>query len=477
MRRKSYWAPDGSLLGKRGGGARMGRVTSAWCAAVVCGMVLLAWAAGVGAQAPSAQQEAPEPPESLLTPSPPTPPGDMLLRRMIPGFDEWLKAQTPFIRDSSLKLHLRSFYFDRLNSNDTRNEAWAFGGWLDYKSGWLLDTFAVGAVGYTSQPLYAPDDAPGTLLLKPPQESIVVLGQLYGQVRYQDYVLLTGYRQAIDEGYVNPQDNRMIPNTFEGVTAKGKLPWFGLGYDFGYITAMKTRNEDKFKNMAKIAGVEDQTRGLGLSRLSAEPIKGLGLYAANYYVADVFSTTYGEAEYQHELSSDLSFKVGVQYTDQRAVGSEFLGPFHTFNVSTGAIAKWRGLGMGTAFSITGDDAAIRTPYGTYPGYLSFQEKDFNRAREVAWGLGVKYDFGNGTLLPFRIPGITVLVRYAHGSDARDAVKSSELPNVKETDFDVTWNIPAIKGLQLRFRNAYVDEGGKRTVQAFRIILNYEFPLF
>ena len=453
----------------------MVRETSALLSGVALGAVLLVWAAAAGAQEPSAQQAAPEPPESLLTPSPPTPPGSMLLRQAIPSFDEWLKEQTPFIRDSSLRLHLRSFYFDRLNSDDTRNEAWAFGGWLAYQSGWLLDTFAVGAVAYTSQPLYAPDAAPGTSLLKPPQDSINVLGQLYGQLRYREYVLLTGYRQSIDEGYVNPQDNRMLPNTFEGVTAKGTLG--PIGYDFGYLTAMKTRNDDKFKNFAKVAGVEDQTRGLGLARLSAEPIKGLGLYAANYYVADVFSTTFGEAEYQHELSSDLAFKVALQYTDQRAVGSQFLGAFHTWNVGTGAIARWRGFGMGTAFSITGDDAAIRTPYGTFPGYLSFQEKDFNRARELAWGVGVKYDFGGGTLLPFNIPGVTVLVRYAHGSDARDPVKSRELPNVGETDFDVTWNIPGVKGLQLRFRNAYVDEGGKRTVQAFRIILNYELPLF
>ena len=459
------------------GGLRMVRETSALLSGVALGTALLVWATAASAQVPPAQKIAPEPPQSLLTPSPPMPPGSMLLRQVIPGFDAWLKEQTPFIRDSSLKLHLRTFYFDRLNSNDTRNEAWAFGGWLDYKSGWLLDTFAIGAVGYTSQPLYAPDDAPGTTLLKPPQESIVVLGQLYGQVRYQDYVLLTGYRQSIDEGYVNPQDNRMLPNTFEGVTAKGSLPWLGLGYDFGYLTAMKTRNEDKFKNMAKIAGVEDQTRGLGLSRLSAEPITDLKLYAANYYVPDVFSTTFGQAEYDHKIAPELSVKVGLQYTDQRAVGSQFLGDFHTWNYGSFAGMRWRGLSVGTAFSFTGDDAAVQTPYGTFPGYLSFQENDFDRARERAIGAGLKYDFGSGTLLPFRVPGLIVLGRWAHGSDARDPGKSAELPNITEGDIDITYNIPAVKGLQIRFRNAYVDEGGQRTVQAFRIILNYEVPVF
>ena len=73
----------------------------------------------------------------------------------------------------------------------------------------------MGAVGYTSQPLYAPDDKDGTTLLAPGQEGITVLGQAYGQLRYRDYALLTGYRQMVDDGYVNRQDNRMLPNTFE----------------------------------------------------------------------------------------------------------------------------------------------------------------------------------------------------------------------------------------------------------------------
>ena len=60
---------------------------------------------------------------------------------------------SPFFRDTSVNLHLRSFYFNRLNSDGTQNEAWAFGGWLAYRSGWLWDTFRLGAVGYTSQPL------------------------------------------------------------------------------------------------------------------------------------------------------------------------------------------------------------------------------------------------------------------------------------------------------------------------------------
>jgi hypothetical protein len=51
-----------------------------------------------------------------------------------------------------------------LQSDTTASEAWALGGWLDYKSGWLADVFRLGATGYTSQPLHAPETRDGTLL-------------------------------------------------------------------------------------------------------------------------------------------------------------------------------------------------------------------------------------------------------------------------------------------------------------------------
>jgi len=42
--------------------------------------------------------------------------------------------------------------------------------------------------------------------------------------------------------------------------------------------------------MATEAGVGGENRGLVLTRLSAEPFKGLNLYAANYLVPDVFGS-------------------------------------------------------------------------------------------------------------------------------------------------------------------------------------------
>ena len=149
-------------------------------------------------------------------------------------------------------------------------------------------------------------------------------------MRYEEYALLTGYRQLINEGYLNPQDSRMVPKTFEGVTTRGTIG--PVDYNVGYLTAIKLRQQDEFHNMAEAASVAgDKDRGLVLTRLSSEPVAGLSLYVANYLVPDVFNTVYGFGEYVHDVTSNLSFKTGLQATDQRSVGAAFLGNFTTWN--------------------------------------------------------------------------------------------------------------------------------------------------
>jgi len=95
-------------------------------------------------------------------------------------------------KESEVTVHLRSYYLNRDKpAPATDLEAWALGGWLGYQSGWMFDFLRVGAVGYTSQPLYAPDDKDGTLLLKPGQDGYSVLGQAYLALRMQQH-LFTG---------------------------------------------------------------------------------------------------------------------------------------------------------------------------------------------------------------------------------------------------------------------------------------------
>lgn len=407
-------------------------------------------------------------PDTVSAPPPVRP-----LERFFPRLRDERATLTPFLRDTDLNVRLRTFYFNRQNDDDTASEAWAGGGWIQYASGWLLDTAAIGATYYTSWPLYAPDERPGSLLLTPGQDAIGVLGEAWAALRYREYALLRGYRQRIDDGYVNSQDNRMIPNTFEALTLSGTLGW--ARYDLGYIWNIKPRDSNDFISMSRQAGAAGDDEGLILTSVTLAPIRDVSVYLGNYYAEDVFNTTFARGEYTYAVSRDVKLQVGLQFTDQRAVGEDRLGDFTTWNIGAGARVLWRGLSVGAATHVTDDDASIRSPWGTWPGYLSLMVTDFNRAGEKAFGIGVKYDFG-GTLLPFRAPGLSVFLAYAQGTDRRDPATGGGLPTTREGNLDVIYNVPAVKGLSLRFRNGYVGRGDASTVMDFRIIVNYDLDL-
>ena len=93
---------------------------------------------------------------------------------LFPQFKEELKDADPFLRDTKFHVNPRTYYFYRdnyPNSSPQINEAWAIGGAVSYKSGWLLNHFQLGAVYYLSEPLYAPEDRDGTQLLRPGQNA------------------------------------------------------------------------------------------------------------------------------------------------------------------------------------------------------------------------------------------------------------------------------------------------------------------
>ena len=113
-----------------------------------------------------------------------------------------------------------SYYFDQDSTSRTESEAWALGGWAGVRSPWWWNTVQAGLVVYTSQELYGPDGKGGTRLLTASQGPITVVGEAFGALRYADQTF-TAYRQLVNRPFVNPQDNRMIPNTFEGYTVTG----------------------------------------------------------------------------------------------------------------------------------------------------------------------------------------------------------------------------------------------------------------
>jgi len=401
----------------------------------------------------------------------------------IPRFFPWLKEQLedtpPFFRDTKLDLNVRSYYFDQDKSGDIKNVACTLGGALSYRSGWFLDRFSLGTVFYTSQKVYGPPDEDGTLLLKPGQESYAVVGQIYGKVKVFEDNFINLYRYQIDTPFINQNDNRMTPNTFEGYTFKGayggKDGDLGFVYGFGYIDKIKPRNSDQFISMSEAAGA-DVNRGVFVGGAEVS-YKGVTFGAIDYYSNDIINIFYAEGAYKLHVTDRLGFLLSAQLTDQRSVGEDLLNgsSFQTNQFGTKAeMSYMRGI-LTLAYTRNSKEADLRNPWGGYPGYTSVQVENFKRAGENAIMAKLSYNFAR-----FGLESVSSYVLFTHGWGAVDPSTKNSVPNRNEFDADIQWRPQwrFLKGLWFRVRYAYDPQydATKNTINNFRVIVNYDLPL-
>jgi hypothetical protein len=398
---------------------------------------------------------------------------------LFPWLKEKLKETPPFFRDTKLNVNLRTYYFNREKYDDSTSSAWAIGGSLAYESGWFLDHFGIGAVLYTSLPLYGPNDKDGTLLLKEGQDGYTVLGQSYGLIKLVDNHLIKLYRSSYDTPYINPQDNRMTPNTFEGYTIQGafggKEGSPGLKYIGGYISEIKQRNADKFIPMSEAAGV-DVTRGV-VTAGALFSYGGFSIGAINYYSEDIINIFYSEAKQTWKLSDTIGLNFAAQFTNQASVGDDLItgSSFHVNQFGLRAGISYRNGVFTVGYTNDSRGADLRSPWGGYPGYNSVQVQDFNRAGEQSIMGKLSYDFTR-----LGLEGLTAYALYVHGWNRVDPTTKKSVSNENEFDADLQWKPKQgfLKGIWFRVRYAVVHqyEEPKNYIHDFRFIVNYDFSL-
>lgn len=386
-----------------------------------------------------------------------------------------------FLHDEAMAtLHFRSYFFDRSNAQPPNNVAWAGGGWIGYQSGWLFDTLQLGAVGYTTQPIWAPqtraNTSDGTALLKPGGYGFFTLGQAYASARWKGQAI-TVFRQAIDELEVNPHDNRMVPQTFEAYALRGFLG--SVSYFAGYVAAMKPRADSAFLNMAEVAGAPDVNAGMALFSAKYGSMESLQLRASAYLVPDILWSSYGDAGGTIRLNERLQVRLAGQFAVQGSNGLNLLTgrPFVTVWGGVRADAIWGLFALRLSFTQIGAGAAWRSPYGIFIGYNKMQSLDFNRAGETAVTLGLTYD-----LKGVGLPGLVFFASGTYGANAVEPTTGGALSDNREYDLELAYRADALpvadwlKPLQLRNRVAFVERSLGSTHEAYteyRIQLNYE----
>lgn len=399
---------------------------------------------------------------------------------------EWrLEKRRGALRDTEFRFNIRTYYFDREKFDGSESLAFTIGGWAGLKTGYFFDHLSFGVTGYTSQPLYAPDDKDGTGLLKPVQESITVLGEAYADLRIIKGLNLYVGRKEYDTPFINGDDSRMIPNTFEAIILQGRIE-LGKGstdpgkdgveqkeggsvlkYGAGYFDRIKPRNSDEFITMSEAAGASVD-RGVYTAGVLYE--KGnFTIGAIDYYSPDTINIGYAETTLKLPINADWEPKFSAQFVDQRSVGDDDLQgeSFSAQQFGIKADLPFKKALFTLGYTQVTNGANIQAPWSSFPNYTSVQVQNFNRAGEGAFLVRAGYEFT-------KVKGLSTYALAVLGTDPSEAGQFRQ----NEYDFNVQWTPPegVLKGFSLRLRYALVHQfgGDVQDIQDFRVICNYGF---
>jgi hypothetical protein len=376
----------------------------------------------------------------------------------------WRLAQhstEPFLRDSVFSLEPR-FYYRYLDNANGVQEAFAGGGALILTSGWWRDVLQLGIGGYTTQPLATGRDPGGTDLLRPSGDGFSVLGQVWGKLRAGP-ATATLFRQEMELPFINGDDSRMIPNTFEAYRLDIKQSDI-FRFGVAYVTREKSRTSAEFRPMSEVAGVPGVDRGTSVVGflLGAKDATYIG--AVNELTWDLLNIAYVEASKTWKLSDDFQLRGELQFIDQRSVGDDLLGGFATQLYGASLIASYRSAVLSVAFTGTADDSKILKPFGGVPAFNSLMISDFDEAGENSGRVGLSYDFAR-----IGLTGVKAFANYAYG----------ELPaNEHEDEIDGTIDYRIdhgpLKNLWLRLRYARNSPSNRPATDDLRASLTYTF---
>jgi hypothetical protein len=111
--------------------------------------------------------------------------------------------------------------------------------------------------------------------------------------------------------------------------------------------------------------------------------------------------------------------------------------FGTFAAGGRVDLIWGPATLWGVFTQTGSAAQYQTPYGQWIGYTKQITKDFDRAGERAWQVGVIYDFAG-----IGLPGLLFTGSATLGDDAINPANGAVFARMNEYDLDLIYQVAA-----------------------------------
>ena len=399
--------------------------------------------------------------------------GSILFYRgpVIKGIDEWRKTKGPFLRDGHLLFNFRTMNFQTRFANLDDVKAWAAPGEIAYRSGLWRDFMRIGASAYGSYEIAGNDLSGASGMLQLNGDSISTLGQAYLEFNYKGLISRL-YRQVLDIPYLNKNDSRMIPNTFEA---------YGIGrektsFDFqvGYVDKIKLRNREDFIPMGEVLGIENNDSGTSVLGAIWKPEStGFDIGATLQRTPNLFRLFYAETNWKRTFNG-VGLLGSAQYTREESIGDHLLGDFKTDARGLKLITSYSNVVFSLAYTRTDDGAKIKSPFGGRPGYTTSMLNDFDRANEKAWRGSLSFHFD-----AIGLPDWSFNASHIRGKDAIEDNSFLPLGDIRETDITLDYKPEhgRLRGLWFRVRYARLKEDGEGEVaNQVRIILNYSFNI-
>lgn len=368
-------------------------------------------------------------------------------------------SEEPFIRDAAFSVAPR-FYYRSVRNNLGVQDTFAGGGAVGLTTGWWRDAVQFGVTGYTTQPLVAVKTNNRSGLVETDGDGFFTLGEAWTKLRAGP-ATATLFRQILNLPFINANDSRMIPNTFEAYQIDAK-PWDFLRVNAGYITHMKARNSPDFVPMSEAAGAPQVNRGTTFAGFVVGSEERTYLGAMTELTWDIFSCSYIQAGHTWEVTPDFELRGDVQFADQRSVGSELIGSFATQFYGARATASYCGALLSLSYTNTTRGTGLLDPFGADPGFNGLMISNFALGGEQSFGVELTYNFER-----IGLPGMTVFSSYVYGA----------LPdNGWEQEINITAdyriNSGILKNIWLRLRYAHNEASARAPIEDFRVILNY-----
>jgi hypothetical protein len=374
----------------------------------------------------------------------------------------------------------RLYYYTQRNKSatgqefDNIKESLALGGWLKYETPWIADHFGAGAALYGTAPVTAElnqKERSGSGLLNSDSEGYAVLGEAYLKARYADTELRV-WRQRIETPFINGNDSRMLPQTFEAYGLKSGA-FDDLELSLFWVDKEKGRDTEFFKSMSYMAGLTDKERGVIMAGADWQPVANLPLRFWNYYAPDLDNTFFTQLKYTFGDPDGVQYSLLFQGVDQRSVGDQLRGNYNAGEAALMGTLMYSGFSFDLGGSIADDSTQIRNSWGVYPFFNNLMAYAFNRAGEKALLLAVGYDFSH-----IGWNGYRAKLQAGFGDTPETGRNASA--DRSEYDLNLYYDFDGdLKGLGALARFSYQDEdesmGGRDGYQV-RLRLQYNFQL-